>query len=201
LNGTWNGPLYAASPPAFWLLDAFTHVVLPAGLLIWLAHSHGITPMQYGLRMPRHGITDFVGLTCLATVILWLCYRPVAAFFGNLLGSEAESFTYLEAMPAQFGARLIIGVYFSASAALFEEIMYRGLPYLYLEGYVARRSLTAVYTGCSAVLFGMAHWENGLHEVVATFSLGCAACVFYAKTRTLLPLLMAHFLIDIVMYV
>ena len=53
------------------------------------------------------------------------------------------------------------------------------------------------FVAASSFLFAAAHWENGPHEVVATFAYGVAASLFYLKLRDLRPLVAAHALIDI----
>jgi membrane protease YdiL (CAAX protease family) len=47
-----------------------------------------------------------------------------------------------------------------------------------------------------AVLFGMAHWESGAHEILGTACLGLFACALYLKIQTLWPLIGAHFIVD-----
>ncbi len=130
-----------------------------------------------------------------------MSYRPVSAFFGTLLLSEPSQFTYFNAIPQYPAGRFLVGLYFSGTAALFEEVMYRGLPWVYFKATVAPRFLVPTYVVASSCLFGFAHWENGIHEVIATSSLGVVACLTFAKTRTLWPLVVAHFLIDIVGFV
>jgi len=200
LNGYWNGPLYAASPKAFWLVDVLTHLIIPGALLLYIGARYAIKPADYGMRRSGYGSGEFLGLCLLTSIILWLAYRPVAVVVGYLLWSEPVEFTYSNALPEHTISKLAVGFYFSITAAVFEEIMYRGLPYLYLEQSVPRKFVVPVYTASSAALFGLAHWENGLHEVVAAFSFGCVACILYARIRTLIPLVVAHFLIDMQVY-
>lgn len=202
LNGYWNGPLYRAWPAAFWALDFTTHVAIPVTLLVLLMRRYGVTPNEYGLApIPHNQLVDFFALSAITTFLYWLSYQPVAVFFGKLLISEPSLFTYFNAIPEQPVPRLLVGLYFSLSAALFEEIMYRGLPWLYCKMCLPTRVLVPCYVATSATLFGFAHWENGFHEVIGTGCLGVVGCLIFAKTRTLWPLIVAHFLIDIVAFV
>ena len=199
LNGFWNEPLYRASMTGFWFADGLTHVVVPAAMLVWLAARHGINPADYGLAACRGRSGELLGLTLLASALFWISYKPVATFFGHLLQSEGALVTYVDVMPVQPVAHSLVAVYFSLSAAVFEEIMYRGLPHVYfMRGWCAARP--GMYVICSAVLFGLAHWENGAHEILGTACLGVFACALYLKIRTLWPLIGAHFIVDMVSF-
>lgn len=199
LNGYWNGPLYHASAPGFWLADVATHVAVPVLMLGWLALRHDLRPRDYGLQRWRGGVGELLGLGLLALGLFWVSYKPVATFFGHLLQSEGAAVTYLDVMPTAPAARFLVALYFSLSAAVFEEIMYRGLPYVYfMRGWQADRPGLYLFSG--ALLFGMAHWENGMHEIIGTGCLGLFACALYLKIRTLWPLIGAHFVIDIVSF-
>lgn len=195
LNGFWNEPLYRASATGFWIADVLSHVVIPAAMLVWLALRHNVRPRNYGLTSWRERRGDLIGLTLLATALFWGSYKPVATFFGHLLLSEGAAVTYVDVMPSPPFAHLLVAIYFSLSAAIFEEIMYRGLPYVYcMHGYTVARP--GLYIICSAALFGMAHWENGAHEIIGTACLGLFACALYLKIQTLWPLIGAHFIVD-----
>jgi len=200
LNGLWNGPLYRASPGIFWIADVVTHVVIPAVMLIILMKYCRITPADYGLAAPHNGLGEMLGLVVFATGLYWISYKPVAAFFGHLLLSEPSPLTYVDVIPEQPLAKMAVALYFSSSAAVFEEIMYRGLPLLYATRVLPRTRVAVSYTFVSAILFGLAHWENGVHEVIGTATLGVVACAMYLKTRTLWPLIGAHFLIDMMSF-
>ncbi len=199
LNGYWNEPLYRASAVTFWFADGITHVAIPATMLVWLALRHDVRPRDYGLGRWRGNGGELLGLSLLAAALFWISYKPVATFFGHLLQAEGALVTYIDVMPAEPLARFLVAFYFSLSAAIFEEIMYRGLPHLYfMRGWQAPRP--GCYLIGSTVLFGMAHWENGVHEILGTACLGLFACMLYLKIRTLWALIGAHFVVDMVSF-
>jgi len=133
----------------------------------------------------------------LVGAMFWISYVPVSATLGRFLGSELSSFTYFNVLPETHAARVLVAIYFSISAGVFEEIMYRALPWVYFSLLNLRRPNIVSYALISSVLFGFAHWENGLHEVFATFALGFVACVLYAKIRNIWPFVIAHTWIDL----
>ena len=198
LNGFWTGPLFRSSPIAYWLIDVLTHLIIPALALFLLAKFYRIYPRDYGFGGQSGAIStvDFIGLTLIVGMMFWISYVPVSA----TIGSELSAFTYLNVVPAAGAERAIVAVYFAVSGGLFGEIMYRGLPWLYFSLLAPQRTSVAAFALISSLLFGFAHWENGLHEVFATFVLGFVACVLYAKIRCLWPFVIAHIWLDLVAF-
>jgi membrane protease YdiL (CAAX protease family) len=140
LNGCWNEPLNRASPTGFRIADAFTHVVVPVSMLAWLAVRHDVGRRNYGFTRWRERRSDLIGLTLLAAALFWVSYEPVAAFFGHLLLSEGAAVTYVDVMPSSSLLRLPVAIYCPLSAAVFEEILYRGLPHVYyMRGFTVAR--------------------------------------------------------------
>jgi membrane protease YdiL (CAAX protease family) len=88
-------------------------------------------------------------------------------------------------------------LYLAITAGIVEEIFFRGLPFLYVIERFPAKIPTGTYVVTTALLFGAIHWENGGHEVVATFIYGVFAAAFYLKLRDLWPLIGAHALIDV----
>lgn len=179
LNGFWTGPLFQYSPVAYWMIDVLSHLIIPALALYLLAKFYRVYPRDYGFGAQAGAIrtVDLIGLTLIVGVMFWISYVPVSATLGRLLGSDLSSFTYFNVMPEAGAERVIVAVYFSVSAGSFEEIMYRALPWLYFSLLTPKRTSVTAYALISSILFGFAHWENGLHEVFATFVLGFVACV------------------------
>ena len=199
LNGLWTKSVFEHSAVAYWALDAVSHFIIPLVALYLLAKFYRISPRDYGFtRLERTlGLLDLAGLTLLVGAMFWISYIPVSATLGRLLGSELSSFTYFNVLPETSGARVLVAVYFAISAGVFEEIMYRSLPWVYFSMLNPRRPHIISYALISSVLFGFAHWENGLHEVFATFALGFVACVLYVKIRNIWPFVIAHSWIDL----
>ena len=91
-------------------------------------------------------------------------------------------------------------MYFAATAAFVEEIYYRGLTWRLLEGCYSPGLRKLVYVLGGSCFFAAIHWENGSPELIATYVYGMAACVWYLRLRTLWPLVLAHFTIDLWVY-
>ena len=197
VDGFFKGPLYAFSPMAFWAFDIFKFVILSLIVLVWLARAFSITPSSYGLR--RGEAVDWfhiIVLTIFLTLVLNLIYTSVGQAVLNFTGPVlTQNFDYRSTVPGGF-LHLPVLVYFGLSAGFAEEIFFRALPLLYIRERFGNRKLHWAYVVGTSLLFAVAHWENGVHEIVATFVLGAAQCLLYLKLRDLWPLVGAHALID-----
>ena len=198
MNGFYKESLYSLAPIWFWVVDAVQFVLIPSVALFALAYLGGVRPNRYGFR--HIGIANLILLTVLATLIFGLLYEPFSFFFSILLKTSVPEFTYKKIIPQSPVLHLIVVLYFSASAAFVEEIVFRAIPWYYFSLQKAEKSHMWLYIISSSLLFGLIHWENGLHEVASTFVLGVFACVLYAKIKNIWPLVGAHFITDILSF-
>ncbi|MEM9313508.1 MAG: type II CAAX endopeptidase family protein [Pseudomonadota bacterium] len=78
------------------------------------------------------------------------------------------------------------------SAAIGEELLVRGFMQHRLTG------MTGPLLGAflQALIFGLAHFYQGITGIVTTFAIGFAFGLVYLRSRNLLPLIVAHGLID-----
>ncbi|TDI84331.1 MAG: CPBP family intramembrane metalloprotease [Caldithrix sp.] len=155
----------------------------------------GWRPRQYGFH--PIGAVDFVGLTLIAAFLFWLFYEPVGRLFSIWLGTNSPDFSYKSVLPSSLLLRALVVVYFAATAAVVEEVMFRALPWCFFSSRDGSGSPFWRYALISSLLFGLIHWENGAHEVVSTFMLGFVACVLYVKINNIWPLIGAHFVTDV----
>jgi hypothetical protein len=90
----------------------------------------------------------------------------------------------------------VVTLYFALTAAFIEEIMFRGLPWLWLSGYLRGNALRWSYVAWSSLTFAGTRWENGNAQLLATLIYGLAASGWFLLLRSLWPLIVAHFAID-----
>jgi len=81
-----------------------------------------------------------------------------------------------------------------ALVSISEELIFRGYFFSVVKNYI--RS-TAVIIILSAPLFGLIHWSMGLHAIVSTALWGLLPMVALARTGSIHPAVIAHFLTDI----
>ena len=196
-DGIFKGPLYRFSHEAFWAFDVFKFVILSLVILVWLARTFSITPSAYGMRRgSAEDWFDIIVLTIFLTLVLNLLYSIVGQAVLQLTGPVPDGkFGYRTVIPKDI-LRFPVIVYFGLSAGFAEEIFFRALPLLYIRERFGNRKLQWPYVVVTSLLFAAAHWENGLHELAATFAFGVAASLLYLKLRDLWPLVGAHALID-----
>jgi membrane protease YdiL (CAAX protease family) len=201
VDGFFKEPLYQYSEHAFWIFDFVKFVAIPAVVLVWLYRAFSIAPASYGLRSRRktENWFYFLGLTLFLAVVLNLVYQGAQHFAWNIVWRVLHP----DPAPAFYKSLIPGGLlhypaafYFAATAGFTEEVFFRGLPLLYMKERFGNTKPVWIYAVVTSVLFASAHWENGLHEVIATFVYGIASSVLYLKLRDLRPLVGAHALID-----
>ncbi len=198
LDGFFKETLHGYSPALFWAFDVLKFVVIPAAVLVWLARGFSILPSAYGMRrMSRNeGWIRFFGLTVFLVAILSLVYRAALWISWTIIRPAGSGAFYSDIVPAG-GLHWPIVLYFALTAGFVEEIFFRGLPLVYLQERFGSRIPVAAYLLGTGILFASIHWENGAHELIATFMYGLLAGALYLKLRDLRPLIGAHVLIDV----
>jgi membrane protease YdiL (CAAX protease family) len=197
VDGFIRRELYATSPGLYWAFDALKFVAMPGVAAILLARRFGISPRDYGIRgvAASESWGHFISLTAFLALVLALVYYA-ALYVACLIFRPEVAPSFYQGINPQGLLRLPVILYLSVTAAVVEEVIYRGLPLWYLERRFNDLSLHTPYAIGTAILFGLIHWENGVHEIVATFAFGVLAAVLYLRLRDLWPLIGAHFVID-----
>jgi membrane protease YdiL (CAAX protease family) len=190
--------LYELSPALYWAFDVLKFVVVPAAAALFLAKYLAIRPKHYGLRgIAQHETWGhFFGLTIFLALILDFAYYASWYIAWFALQPEVGPLFYQEINPRGL-LRVPVTLYMAISAGVVEEIFFRGLPLLYLERRFPNALPRKSYILGTAALFGLIHWGNGPHEVMATFVFGVLAAILYLRLRDLWPLIVAHAAIDI----
>jgi membrane protease YdiL (CAAX protease family) len=201
LDGLYKPALYAATPAGFWFADAAKFVVLPAIALAWLARVANVRPRDYGLRWPRSRAqrTELARATLLAVLALPLLYQVAATVLWQLpFDDAAPAFGYGTTLAPDGWLRWAGIAYFALTAGVVEEILFRGLPWLWLSAWPRVAARRSVYVLGTSIVFAATHWENGIPELASTFAYGTAAAMLYLRLGSLWPLVVAHIVTDLV---
>lgn len=201
LNGFYNGPLYRLDPALYWIADFILFVLAPLVIVSVLASSANISPKHYGLKLAGFGSIEVIATSIFFGLVLLAVYK-LAQDLAWMLTWDLYSFpdfSYGAAAPKGI-TRPFVALYWALSAGLTESIFYIGLPwYLWRNSFgLARYRRTFIWA--SAIVFSAAHWEQGAHGVFAAFAFGITACVFYLKINDLWPIVGAHTLIDLFLF-
>jgi membrane protease YdiL (CAAX protease family) len=185
------------APGWFWSFDMFKFLLLPTLSLLWLARHGGVLPQQYGFSVTseRGRWPQYLGLIALVTAALWFATFVTWTIIWRILG-QPQIEAYFANMAPSGALRAPAILYFAATAGLFEEIFFRGLPLLYLE----QRNITAFpqiqYVIGTSLVFALIHWENGIPALASTFAWGVLSATFYLQLRDLRPLVIAHTVVN-----
>jgi membrane protease YdiL (CAAX protease family) len=200
LNGFYIDAL-SAIPWLYWTVDIVSWVALPLFILYYMKCQYGLGLRDYGIELfsdPRRN-RETLTWSLMATLLLAIYYFGLAwltrLFFPEVSGSGG----YAGMVPT--GAmRLSVVIYLAATAAIFEEIFFRGMLRRIIFANFAESVATLLYVLGSSILFGLVHWENGTAEVLTTMVTGMVSCFLYLRMNNLVPLIVAHFLIDLVVF-
>jgi membrane protease YdiL (CAAX protease family) len=197
-DGVYKELLFRISPGLFWFGDFCKFVLIPAVALVWLRARANVGPSGYGLR--RRGRNEsralLLGTILLSTLLLGAVYQIGLRYGWVLFRPTPPTFMYANAAPDGWRHWPVV-LYFALTAGFVEEVFARGLTLLYFEERFGRSFPHAGYVIGTALVFGLFHWENGIHEILATFAFGLLAAALYLHLRNLWPLIAAHVLLDL----
>lgn len=199
INGVYNSALAQTSPWLFWLVDMLGWIALPSVILFYIYRYYGIGLRDYGLTKftSPYQRREIINWSFLTTFILSIYYFSFGWLAREFIDTPVSEFSYAGMVP-DGDAHYVAIFYFAITAAVFEEIFFRGLIWRLVYSSATPYNKAVVYVAVSSLLFGLVHWENGLSEVFSAMVFGVVACVLYLRLRNLIPLIVAHFFIDMV---
>ena len=202
LNQFYLEPAFRISPALFFLADAVQWIVIP--LLVWLLvlRPANFRPRDFGLRLPVLGTRPFESLLLFAfcAFLLWASYAAIEAIAYQFFWREAGIFGYDAAIPKTFPWNILVVVYLSITAAVVEEVVFRGMTWTYFSKIVPAQSLTLCYILGSSILFAATHSEQGTPGLIAAMAYGMVAAALYVRLKDLWPLVFAHFIVDVISF-
>ena len=174
-----------------WLaIDYFAVKALPLAIVGWMLWRGSLRADELGLdaRPWTTMIAVFLVVAAAGTLVDQNGYRLIA---------ELPGYPALGGMPAISSAAwnwidLTVGL---ALVAVVEELVFRGVMLEVLRRYTTSTVLIVVV---SSLLFGLIHWSGGLHAVVVTSIIGAVFMVGYLAGGSLLPVMLAHFVINFI---
>lgn len=204
LNHHYKDSLRAWGLAWYWAADALHFVVVPVASWVFLSRATGLQFADMGLPRlwpqdryrPRltWGFAVFVALFMLAA------YWPVHRMALLHLWSLGNLATFHKLMPAGYGSWLAVSFYMAASAAVAEELIWRGMAWAYFCAAVPVRYRRLAYVLITSVVFAVAHSEQGPAGVLAALWFGVLAAGLYTKVRSLWPIVLCHFMTDWIIF-
>ena len=174
-----------------WLFIDYAGVKLfPFVVTLWLIRSKKMRLTEFGLTIqsiPSFFIA-FVVVVLVGTVIDQNGYQLI---------TKLPGYPPLGCMPAIKSPvwdwiDLTLGLLL---VGIFEELVFRG----YMHTFISRFTKSSfAIVAISSVAFGLIHWSLGLHVVLITSIIGAVFMVVYMRTRSLPPVMLAHFAINFI---
>lgn len=194
--------LLTVHPAWFWALDLIQFVLAP--LIAW---QFALRPLKlgqqdYGLVMPgnKYLPKESAGEMLFAALLMVAAFWPIHVILEGMLWRFGSEIAVRRAMPTALPWSLLVPIYMSVSAALVEEMAYRSLPWLYCSLALPERWRNLVYVAATSLVFAFAHSEQGPAGIFSALWFGLIAATMYLKLRSLWPLVLGHFLIDMIVF-
>lgn len=204
LNQFWLEAVYRQGIGWFYLADAVQWIVVPSLVWLFVLHPAGILPKDFGLDFSCHRKqpVEAMGLFLFISLLLWAAFSPVNEVAYRVLWRYAGDSTYGDAIPTHLPWRTLVVFYYSISAALVEEVVFRGLPWAYacLVLPTPRKERVVWYVVITSLLFAATHSEQGPHGMIAALSFGIVAAFLYTKIQNLWPFVAGHFVSDVLAF-
>ena len=198
VNGIYLAALAKIGVALFWAADFCQWIVLPGLLLVVLAKKATLFPKHYGF--------DTAAIRWQRSIVGTLAVFATtgAAFFlarnisWQLLGHPAGFFSFPGVFPSGVMGTAI-WVYSAITAGVVESIFFIALPWLLYHNVRAAPSRVE-FTMLAALVFAVAHWEQGPHVVIGAFFSHLFACFWFFRFGTLWPVAGGHMLVDLVAF-
>lgn len=198
----------------YYIFDLFSYVVIPCISLALLYKIYGLSPTKYGIdidsirmlfskakgsrtynykvAIKREVFIYSASIICVAYFLLW----AIGYYFRLYDESIYKALDY------EFSAvqKTIFVIYLSLTAALFEEVFYRGLMFYLLSISFQGFALKIIYIMMSSMLFSIAHFEYSSYEMIRAFFMGLIMSYVFYKYRDLFPLIFSHFMINVIAF-
>lgn len=187
----------------FWFGDVVCFVAVPALLMGMLAgwRWRRIPVVWQGLQRQVHP-PSAVAFWCVVATLAFFAVDQFSIRVGIRLarswsGAWPALLSYATHLEPHGIVRWVQVMYMAFSAALVEETVFRGLLYRWFLPQKATASRVVAYVTVSTALFASVHWSHGVVNLVEAIGVGLLAACMYHRLGSLLPLVTAHFWVDV----
>ncbi|MBK8070581.1 MAG: CPBP family intramembrane metalloprotease [Ramlibacter sp.] len=204
LNHHYKDSLLAWGLAWYWAADAVHFVVVPVASWVFLSRTTGLQFADMGLsrlwRQDRYRPRLTWGFAVFVALFMLAAYWPICEIVLRLFRSLGNPVGLNTLMPTGYGAWLVVSFYMAASAALAEELIWRGMAWTYFCAALPARYRRLTYVLATSAVFAVAHSEQGPGGVLAALWFGVLAAGLYTKVRSLWPIVLCHFMVDWIIF-
>jgi uncharacterized protein len=116
----------------------------------------------------------------------WIRRTINSALPATVLGHYPETHGLLQLLDLTFGIALV---------AFSEEVVFRRCARIFFRRYINDDWILVIST---SILFGAYHWWTGIGNIVEAVLIGVLLMLFYLRSAALWPVVLAHYLTDVV---
>lgn len=191
LNDLFNPLLREMSLALLWGVDVMV-MGFEVFMITYIIRLRFVNRRQIGLT--EFSIDDIIkGIVSLILLLI---------IFGIIVNNMLEVFLNTKyavqpIFPDEFEVKLGLIIYASLTAGVIEEIVYRGIFMRSLQQWTRSPAAGVII---SSVVFGIAHWENGLYSVIYTGLLGLVLAIWVQREGRLWAPIIAHTLYDFIVF-
>lgn len=199
LNGFYL-PVLSQSPVGFWVYDILVMGFWPV-LIYFLLKKLNVTHKEYGFKKPYslYAPSQLFGQALMLFIGVGIVY-----FIGRSLllaiYPPDNSFFYGSVIPTEGVLRLLVALFFSASAGIVESVIYLGIAKLLIEKKFEGSAGRYAFVFLSTVVFASVHWEQGVALMVTVGLVQLIFSLSYLRINYLPPFIAAHAAIDFVIF-
>jgi membrane protease YdiL (CAAX protease family) len=197
INGFYNQQLIEVSLPIYYLIRLISTLFIPLIGIIILSKKCSYNRTDFGLVISNKLKSIWGILLATFMVALFWYFFPIF-YYQRLEHLLIKLFpTDFLKMPFQVTASkysILLSIFLAISAGFFEEIYYRSILFKILKD---RKMNTVLIILLSSLIFTSAHWESGIHYLPLVFMTTVFLMWFYAKFRTVIPLIAVHIIVDL----
>lgn len=199
INGFYN-PHITKYPLLYWAVEILAWVVLPFIIYKVCTRNDLVSRKEIGFYV---GLSNNQSLFDLLLAIFFVSFFLVFLDF-IVMSSIVQAIYPINYLGVNFGYRSMIPqnpgllriatlIYFALSAGVVEEFYYRGLMRkVFNKGFY--------YVLVSSIIFSLVHWEGGVRSLTSAFVFGLAASSISLYTKNIWPLVIGHFLNDLLWF-
>lgn len=195
VDGTWISTL-TIGKWVMWILDFLIYFSFPIVILSIYLKKRWITCQQLDLKFTDVPRNILFGITLAA--IIWFVLYLKWIYFGKWLNELFFGYRYYAFFyKPEDGlySYILMSIYIGTAAGVLEEVLYRsflirGLERVGIPSWISVLLSILVFTGI--------HFCGGAMYMANGLIVGCIFGFIYLKIRNVIPLCIAHLLIDIV---
>ena len=181
------------SDPAAWLLCDYAGRIGALLVLAAIPAANAAAFRYEELRITGEEVIGWILAIVLAFFAIDHLAAPLAATLPNIrLGTYPQLHGWLYGLDLSFGLALV---------AFHEEIVFRRCARYLFRDFGDRWGDGWGMILATSLMFGAYHWWAGIPNIISAVLFGVAAMLFYRRAGAIWPIMIAHYIVDFIVFV